>query len=87
MDDTWLNSYPRPEYIGFDNGSEFKAVFSQMTRNYGIKAKTGTIYNPQSNGFIERIHQVLGDMLRTFALEERDLDAKDPFGTFLSAAA
>ena len=87
MDDAWFNRYPRPEYIGFDNGREFKSVFGQMTKNYGLKTKTGTSYNPQSNGVIERVHQVLGDMLRTFELEERDLDTKDPFGSFLSAAA
>jgi transposase InsO family protein len=87
MDDTWFNRYPKPEYIGFDNGREFKLVFEQMTKNYGLKAKTGTSYNPQSNGVIERVHQVLGDMLRTFELEEQDLDARDPFGSFLSAAA
>jgi hypothetical protein len=58
-----------------------------MTKNYGIKTKTGTSYNPQSNGVIERVHQVLGDMLRTFEMEERELDNKDPFGSFLSAAA
>jgi hypothetical protein len=87
MDDTWFNRYPKPENIGFDNGREFKAMFEQMTKNYGLKTKTGTSYNPQSNGVIERVHQVLGDMLRTFELEDRDLDAKDPFGSFLSAAA
>jgi hypothetical protein len=85
--DTWFNRYPKPEYIGFDNGREFKAMFEQMTKNYGLKTKTGTSYNPQSNGVIERVHQVLGDMLRTFELEDRDLDAKNPFGSFLSAAA
>jgi hypothetical protein len=87
MDDTWFNRYPKRENIGFDNGREFKAMFEQMTKNYGLKTKTGTSYNPQSNGVIERVHQVLGDMLRTFELEDRDLDAKDPFGSFLSAAA
>jgi hypothetical protein len=58
-----------------------------MTRNYGLKPKIGTSYNPQSNGVIERVHQVLGDMLRTFELEEQELCTKDPFGSFLSAAA
>jgi hypothetical protein len=87
MDEVWFSRYPKPEYIGFDNGNEFKSVFKQMTKNYGLNEKTGTSYNPQSNGMIVRIHQVLGNMLRTFELEERDLDAKDPFGSFLSAAA
>jgi hypothetical protein len=27
FDDVWLSRYPRPEYIGFDNGGEYKNVF------------------------------------------------------------
>jgi hypothetical protein len=27
FDDAWLSRYPRPEYIGFDNGVEYKNVF------------------------------------------------------------
>jgi hypothetical protein len=65
----WLSRYPRPQFIGFDNGSEFKAQFQETCDNYGIKAKPTTSYNPQSNGIIERVHQVLGNALRTFELE------------------
>ena len=47
----------------------------------------GTAHNPQSNAIVERVHQVLGDMLRTFELEEQQLDEDNPFGRFLSACA
>ena len=87
FDDVWLSRYPRPEYIGYDNGSEFKKMFAQLVTNYGLKPKPSTSYNPQSNGIIERIHQVLNDALRTFELEKRELNAKDPWTPFLSAAA
>jgi transposase InsO family protein len=83
----WLSRYPRPQYIGFDNGSEFKAQFQETCDNYGIKPKPTTCYNPQSNGIIERVHQVLGNALRTFELENRELDAYDPWRPFLSAVA
>jgi transposase InsO family protein len=83
----WLSRYPRPQYIGFDNGSEFKAQFQETCDNYGIKAKTTTSYNPQSNGIIERVHQVLGNALRTFKLENKNLDDHDPWRPFLSAVA
>ena len=53
FDDTWLCWYPRPEYIGFDNGSEYKNVFKEMCRGYGLKQKLSTAYNPQSNGIVE----------------------------------
>ena len=46
-----------------------------------------TAYNPQSNGIVERIHQVLNDALRTFELQNRELDTHDPWTPFLSAAA
>ena len=87
FNNTWLTRYPRPQYIGYDNGSEFKAQFKQMCENYGMKEKPSSSYNPQSNGIVERVHQVLGNALRTFELENKELDTNDPWGPFLSAAA
>ncbi len=85
FDDTWLSRYPRPQILGYDNGSEYKATFNQMRKNYGMKKRRSTEYNPQSNGIVERVHQVLGDMLRTFELEERELDPDNPWSEFLTA--
>ena len=73
FDDTWLSRYPRPEYLGFDGGSEYKNVFKEMRLNYGMKPCQSTPYNPQANGTIERVHQVLNNCLRTFELEEQEL--------------
>ena len=87
MDDVWINRYPRPKEIGLDNGSEFKSVFEQLCVNYGMTKKPSTSHNPQANSIIERVHQVLGNMLRTFELEEQELDSRDPFSSILSAAA
>jgi hypothetical protein len=36
---------------------------------------------------IERVHQVLNNCIRTYEVEERELDERDPFGPFLAAAA
>ena len=69
FDDVWLSRYPRPQYLGYDNGNEYKNVFEEMHKNYSMHKKRSTEYNPQSNGIVERVHQVLGDMLRTFELE------------------
>ena len=66
FDDTWLARYPRPQYLGYDNGSEYNKEFEEMRKNYGMDRKQSTAYNPQSNGMIEQVHQVLGDMLRGF---------------------
>jgi hypothetical protein len=44
---TWLEHHPRPQFIVFDNGGEFKREFKQMCdlNNYGIKAKPTTSHN------------------------------------------
>ena len=51
--------------------------------------KTQALHNlqPQSNGIIERVHQVLGNALRTFELDDTELDPTDPWSSFLTAAA
>ena len=58
-----------------------------MDSEYGIKVKFATTANPQANSVIERIHQVLGNMLRTFKLETNYLDTDDPWAGILSATA
>jgi hypothetical protein len=47
---TWLARYPRPQFIVFDNGGEFKRNFKQtwMKDNHGIEAKLTTIHNHQT---------------------------------------
>ena len=89
FDDTWLSRHPRPQFIGMDGGSENKAEFRQTIINYGLGSgmKPSTTHNPQSNSIVERIHQVLNDMLRTEELEDRELDKAEPFGEVLNAAA
>jgi transposase InsO family protein len=86
LDDAWFSRYPCPQIVGYDGGSEFKGVFAESIKNYGLTEKVGTAYNPQSNGIIERVHQVIADTLRTFELEKRELDKKDPWTPFLQAA-
>jgi hypothetical protein len=45
--------------------------------------------NPQSNGIIERIHQVVGNALRTYKLEavDRDDDDSNPWSAYLASVA
>ena len=43
--------------------------------------------NPQANAIVERIHQVIGNMIRTFELEENYLDEEGPWKGILSATA
>jgi hypothetical protein len=85
FDDVWLSRYPRTEYIGFDNGGEYKN--EGLVNNYGIKKKNSTRFNPQSNGIIERVHLSLNDSSRTAGIDGREMDEKDPWGPFLVSAA
>jgi hypothetical protein len=87
FNNTWLTRYQQPQYIGYNNGSKFKAQFKQMCNNYGMKEKPSSSHNAQSNGIIEQVQQVLGNALRTFELKNKKLDTNDPWGPFLSAAA
>ena len=83
----WLSRYPRPKRIIMDNGSEFKRNFKPLLETYGIKAKRITVKNPQANAILERIHQVVQDMLRTHDLENYDLDQNDPWSDILASVA
>jgi hypothetical protein len=87
FDSYWLSRYPRPQEIGYDNASIFKRYFKEMIDNYGLTKKPSTEYNPQSNGMIKRVHQVLGNMMRTFELSNQDLEEENPWEPFLTAAA
>ncbi len=66
----WLCRYPQCRHLIYDNGSEFKLHFETLCNLYGIKRKPTTIKNPQVNAICERIHQVLGTMMRT---SEKDM--------------
>ena len=64
---TWFTRYPPPQRLVFDRGTKFMAEFAKMCRNdYGLKRKPITTRNPQSNAIIERIHQTIGNIIRTF---------------------
>ena len=87
INSSWLSSYPRPKYVVYDNGSEFKLYFKALCDSYGIRRKPTTSKNPQANAINERIHGVIGNMLRTSNLEGSDLDENDPFDEFLTNTA
>ena len=58
--------------------------FSKMVKNdYGIKPKPITTRNSQANAIIERVHQTIGNVLRTFNV--KDIDDEDPWTGILAA--
>jgi transposase InsO family protein len=74
----WLTRYPWPTEIVMDRGSEFAAEVTAALRDeYGIHKKLITTRNPQSNSMVERIHQVVGQMIDTRGIRgvaDRDED-------------
>ncbi|MGH3056092.1 MAG: integrase, partial [Gaiellaceae bacterium] len=88
FDREWLCRYPRPKQVIYDNGSEFKGTeFQELLFSYGIKGQPTTVRNPQANAILERVHQVLANMLRTFELEKQEFDQNNPWSGFLAATA
>ena len=86
VEQAWLTRYPWPQEVIFDRGTEFMAEFSNMLVNeYGIKKKPITTRNPQANAIVERVHQTIGNMIRTFQVQ--DMDEDSPWGGILSAVA
>ena len=84
----WYARYPWPTQVIFDRGSEFMGhEFRDMIiHDYGSKAKSITPRNPQANAMLERIHQVVSNVLRGMQAQENPyLDEKNPWKDILSA--
>ncbi len=84
---TWFSRYPHCQYIIYDNGSKFKLHFRFQCDTYGIKRKPTSVKNPQANAILERIHAVLGNMLRTSELDMSETVKPSYIDVFLSDAA
>lgn len=71
----------------YDNGSEFKKNFQPLLKDFAIKATCTSIKNPQSNAILERIHQVVGSMLKTKDLVNIEFDELDMWSPILASVA
>jgi len=60
-----------PTKVTFDRGSELIGHYFQkmIKEDYGVKAKPITVRSPQANAIVERVHQVMGNFIQTFALD------------------
>ena len=62
------------------------AEFTQMIReDYDIKNKPINTTNPQANGILERVHQTIGSMIKSFRVHDTELDEEDPWTGILGA--
>jgi hypothetical protein len=90
VEQEWLMHYPRPSLITLDRGSKFIGQdFRDMCVNdYKIKRKVISMQNPQANAIVERAHQTLGNLIRSFQLQDKPYyDPDDPWGGILAAVA
>ena len=65
-----------PKSIQSDQGSNFTSgLFQEVMYKLGIEQYTSSAYHPESQGALERFHQTLKDMIRTYCLDfEKDWD-------------
>ena len=81
---TWFTRYPLPQKTVFDRGTEFMAKFVKMCQNNnGLKSKPIKTRNPHSNEIIKRIHQTIGNIIRTFDVS--NIVNNNPWSVILSA--
>jgi hypothetical protein len=75
---TWFTRCPLPQRITLDPGTELMAEFAKMVKNdHGLKLEPVTTRNPQANAITERVHQTIGNIIRTFNVQSMDSD--DPW--------
>ena len=87
VEQTWLTRYPWPREVIYDQGPAFLTDFARMiSEDYGITPRPITKKNPQANAVLERAHQTLGNIIRTFQVQDNYLDQSDPWKGILAAA-
>jgi transposase InsO family protein len=86
VEQEWLRRYPRPSRMLYDQGGEFdNQWFQTLARKWHFKPEPITVRNPRANAIVERLHRIMGDMLRVQLTTRHELD--DPIREILSAAA
>ena len=69
---TWLTRYPWPEKCIHDNGGEFTGwEFQKLLEQCKIEDTPTTSRNPTANAICKRMHQRVGNILRTLVHEDK----------------
>ena len=87
VNQSWFCRYPRCRYVIYDNGSEFKLHFKALCDTYGLKKKPTTIRNPCANAILERVHQVLENMIHTANIDMSDTVTENDVAQVLADAS
>ncbi len=65
----------------------FKLPLKYLCESYGITGKSTVVQNPQANGILERVHQVLGQKIHTAELDMADSVTLNDVDVFLDNTA
>ena len=66
----WISLFGPPKFLISDNGSQFLSyIMRHYTQMYGIHHKFTTIYHPETNGAIERLHRWIKERLVLLAVD------------------
>lgn len=78
------STFGLPKCIQTDKGTNFTStLFNQVLQQLNIKHITSSPYHPESQGALERFHQSLKTMLKTYCYStHRDWDEGVPFVLF-----
>lgn len=80
----FCSTFGLPKIIQTDRGTNFTSkMFEQILKGLGINHQLSSAYHPESQGVIERFHQTLKTMLRSYCVETgNDWDEGLPFLLF-----
>lgn len=82
----WLRRCPRPSRVIFDLGGEFDCeAFHTTCLTWYLNPMPITVQNPRANAIVERMHRVMGDMIRVQIASKHELE--DVVKEMTSAAA
>ena len=84
FNNTWICRYSRPRKVAFDNSYEFKRDFTPLLKDLYIKPVLTSFKNPQANAPVERVYQVILNMLFTKYIDNKVFDYIYPWGETLA---
>ena len=82
----WLNRFPSPIKIIVDRGKDLLAEIKFiMANDYGIPYYSIGARNLQANAIMERVHQIIGNITRTFDIQDMDIQDENTLEGVLSS--
>ena len=79
-----MTRYPQPNKITVDRAKELLAELKTMMANdYRIPCDSISVTNTQA--IVGRLHQTIGNIIRTFKIQEMYLDNENPWEGILSS--